>query len=61
MKIKHVSSKADNSMKPVRATESMANTQSDAVPVGHHRTWALAFVMPPLQYKSMVTTILYYF
>jgi len=56
--IKHVSSEADNSMKPVRA---MANIQNDAVPVGHHRTWVLAFVMPPLQYKSIVTTILHCF
>jgi len=48
-------------MKPVRATESVVNKQSDAVPVGHHRTWVLAFVMPPLHYKSIVTTILHYF
>jgi hypothetical protein len=48
-------------MKHVRATESMAKVQSDEVPVGYHRTWFLAFVMPPLHYKSMVTTILHYF
>lgn len=48
-------------MKPVRAMESMDNIQSNAVPVGHHRTWILAFVMPPLHYKSTVTTILHYF
>jgi len=47
-------------MKPVRAMESMANIQSDAMPVGHCRTWVLAFVMPPLHYRSMVTTILHY-
>jgi hypothetical protein len=37
-------------MKPVRAVESMANIQSDVVPVGDHRTWVLASVMPPLHY-----------
>jgi len=48
-------------MKPMRAMESTANIESDAVPVGDHRTRVLAFVMPPLHYKSMVTTILHYF
>jgi len=48
-------------MKPVRAMGSMANIQSDAMPVGHCRTWVLAYVMPPLHYRSMVTTILHYF
>jgi hypothetical protein len=48
-------------MKFMRAVESTANLESDAVPVGDHRTRVLVFVMPPLHYKSMVTTILHYF